>query len=64
MTTGSSAAQGVSLERREVLRKGTKYAIYFALSFLIANTLLAYIIGTDALGRIITDPPSQHSRRA
>lgn len=41
-------------------KKTLKHFIYFALSFLIANTLLAWIIGTDKLFTIITDPPSQH----
>ena len=40
--------------------KGSKHAIYFVLSFLIANTLLAWIIGTDKLFLIVTDPPAEH----
>jgi cytochrome c oxidase accessory protein FixG len=42
------------------LKKGTKYAVYFILSFLIANALLAWIIGTDKLFKIVSDPPSEH----
>jgi cytochrome c oxidase accessory protein FixG len=45
---------------QKLLRKGVKYLISAALSFLIANTLLAYSIGTDALFRLVTEPPSQH----
>lgn len=41
-------------------RKGLKHAIFFALSFAIANTFLAYIIGSEALRTIVTDPPAQH----
>lgn len=41
-------------------KKTPKHFTYFALSFLIANTLLAWIIGTDKLYAIITDPPSEH----
>jgi len=41
-------------------KKSLKHSLYFVLSFLIANTLLAWIIGTDKLSAIITDPPSQH----
>ncbi len=41
-------------------KKILKYAVYFALSFLIANTLLAYVIGVDQLAAIVTDPPSAH----
>lgn len=41
-------------------KKILKQIIFFALSFLIANLFLSYIIGVDALKKIITDPPSQH----
>jgi len=45
----------------EKIRKKTlKHVIFFAISFLIANTFLAYIIGSDALIDIVTDPPSEH----
>jgi cytochrome c oxidase accessory protein FixG len=47
---------------KEKLRKRIlKHVIFFAISFLIANTFLAYIIGSDALIDIITDPPSEHA---
>jgi cytochrome c oxidase accessory protein FixG len=46
----------------KILKRGGKHALFLALSFLIGNTLLAYIIGTEELFRIITDPPSQHIR--
>ena len=41
-------------------RKTLKHAIFFALSFVIANVFLAYIISADALWTIITDPPREH----
>lgn len=44
----------------KTVRKLTKYAIFFAIAFLIGNTLLAWIIGVDQLWTIVTDPPSQH----
>jgi cytochrome c oxidase accessory protein FixG len=44
----------------KMTRKGLKHGIYLALSFLISNTFLAYIIGIDELWVIVTDPPSQH----
>ena len=34
--------------------------IFFALSFLIANVFLAYIISADTLWTIVTDPPREH----
>ncbi len=44
----------------KIFKKGTKYLIFFVISFLIANTFLAYIIGIDQLWKIATDPISQH----
>lgn len=41
-------------------RKFSKHALFLALSFLVGNTLLAYIIGADALRRIVTDNPLHH----
>lgn len=45
---------------KKIFKKFLKYFIFFILSFLIANTFLAYIIGIDKLWNIITDPPSAH----
>lgn len=45
----------------EKIRKKTlKHSIFFIISFLIANTFLAYIIGIEELFVIITDNPSNH----
>ena len=44
----------------KIFKKVTKYFIFFVISFLIANTFLAYIIGIDQLWKIVTDPLSQH----
>jgi cytochrome c oxidase accessory protein FixG len=41
-------------------RKLTKHGIFLALSFIIGNTLLAYIIGLDELKLIVTDDPRHH----
>lgn len=41
-------------------RKLTKYAIFFAIAFLIGNTLLAWVVGVEQLWTIVTDPPSEH----
>jgi cytochrome c oxidase accessory protein FixG len=46
--------------RAKILRRLAKHALFLGISFLIGNTLLAYIIGSDALLRIINDPPSEH----
>ena len=42
--------------RKKVLKTG----IFFGISFTISNLFLAYIIGAEQLGQIITDPPSEH----
>jgi cytochrome c oxidase accessory protein FixG len=44
----------------KVAKKAAKHGIFFALSFIIGNTLLAYIIGIDALKKIVTDDPRMH----
>ncbi len=44
----------------KLAKKGAKHAIFFVLSFIIGNTLLAYIIGIDALKQIVTDDPRLH----
>lgn len=44
----------------KILKKGIKLGIFFAISFLIANIFLAYIIGADALWEIVTDDPREH----
>ena len=46
--------------REKIIRKTSKHIIFFGLSFLIANIFLAYIIGSEALLDIVTDPPSEH----
>jgi cytochrome c oxidase accessory protein FixG len=45
---------------RKVFKKVLKLGIFFVLSFIVGNTLLAYIIGTDRLFPIITDDPRHH----
>jgi len=44
----------------KIIKKLSKWSIFYILSFMIGNTFLAYIIGTDALFRIITDNPLNH----
>lgn len=40
--------------------KSAKYVSFYLLSFVIANTFLAYIIGSRALWKIVTEPLSEH----
>ncbi len=53
-------AEGKSWTTELYIRKAVKHIVFFALSFLIANTFLSYIIGTDELFKIMREPVSQH----
>ncbi|WP_461790586.1 cytochrome c oxidase accessory protein CcoG [Pedobacter sp.] len=45
----------------KIWKKGLKHALFLLISFLIANTFLAYIIGSDKLYLIITEPIGKHA---
>ncbi len=44
----------------KIRRKILKHAIFFGLSFLVGNTLLAYLIGIESLWQLVTDDPRLH----
>ena len=44
----------------KVWKKGVKHLLFIIISFAIANTFLAYMIGADVLYKIITEPISAH----
>lgn len=44
----------------KIFKKSLKQIFFFAISFLIGNTFLAYIIGVDEVFRYIKDTPTQH----
>lgn len=44
----------------KILKKVSKQGIFFGISFFISNLFLAYVIGTDALRNIVSEPPSAH----
>ncbi len=44
----------------KIFRKGLKFAIFYGISFAIANTFLAYIIGSEELFTIISEPVKDH----
>lgn len=48
------------LTREKIIKKTAKHSIFVVLSFMIANTFLAYIIGSENLIKIATEPVSQH----
>ncbi|MFO1501334.1 MAG: cytochrome c oxidase accessory protein CcoG [Verrucomicrobiota bacterium] len=45
---------------QKLRKKLVKHAVFLSLSFLIGNTLLSYIIGTEQLIQIVTDNPARH----
>ena len=47
-------------DSKKILKKASKHIIFWLLSFLIANTFLAYILGSDELWSIQTDPLGDH----
>ncbi|MBS7563326.1 cytochrome c oxidase accessory protein CcoG [Mucilaginibacter sp. Bleaf8] len=44
----------------KIAKKTGKHVAFIILSFIIANTFLAYIIGSESLFKIITEPVTQH----
>lgn len=44
----------------KLIKKFSKWTIFWIVSFIIANTFLAYVIGIDELKKIITDPIGAH----
>jgi len=48
-------------DQEKITKKAIKHSIFFAISFIISNLLLGYIIGGDALIALITSPPTRHA---
>ncbi len=46
--------------KEKIFKRILKHTIYFVISFMIANTFLSYIIGSEALWEIQLDKPSEH----
>jgi cytochrome c oxidase accessory protein FixG len=44
----------------KLFKKTFKHSLFLGISFLIANTFLAYLIGSDTLIQIITEPVNAH----
>jgi cytochrome c oxidase accessory protein FixG len=60
-----NARQQIALDKQPMngtkfAKKALKHSIYLVLSWLICNLFLSYIVGTDELFRIISEPPSAH----
>ncbi|MEZ4685822.1 MAG: cytochrome c oxidase accessory protein CcoG [Bacteroidia bacterium] len=46
--------------REKILKRGGKWLIFAILAFLIGNLVMAYIIGTDELSKLVTEGPAEH----
>lgn len=44
----------------KIIKKASKHTLFFAISFLIGNTFLAYIIGIEELQKLVTAPISEN----
>ncbi|RZJ68683.1 MAG: cytochrome c oxidase accessory protein CcoG [Flavobacterium sp.] len=49
-----------SWNAEKIRKRSFKFALFFLVSFLIANIFLAYLIGSDELIRIVEDGPKSH----
>ncbi|MDB5144975.1 MAG: cytochrome c oxidase accessory protein CcoG [Mucilaginibacter sp.] len=47
-------------DKEKVIKKTGKHLLFLFFSFLIANTFLAYLVGSENLLKIVTEPISQH----
>ncbi len=47
-------------DTKKFFKKTLKHLIFFGIAFIIGNTFLAYLVGSDRLIEIITSPPSEH----
>jgi len=54
------ALKDAPMSSSKFLKKSSKQAIFFLISFLIANTFLSYIVGVDKLYQYIIDTPAEH----
>lgn len=57
--------QRIQLDKQDwnaekVFKKSLKHVVFFGLSFIIANLLLSYIIGSDKVIQLLTTDPSTH----
>lgn len=54
------ALKKAALSGQKIFKKSLKQTIFFSISFIIANTFLAYIIGVEEVLRYVQDTPAQH----
>ncbi|MBB6610358.1 cytochrome c oxidase accessory protein CcoG [Pontibacter sp. Tf4] len=58
--TKQRALDKMPWNREKILKKGAKTAVFLAISFLISNLFLAYVIGIEELQKIIVEGPLNH----
>jgi len=46
--------------RDKIFKKTAKFSIFFLFSFLIANLVMAYMVGVDELSKMVTQPPAEN----
>ncbi len=54
--THQKALDKLPWNAEKIRKRGSKIAVFFAVSFAVANTFLAYIIGIDELEKMIVEP--------
>ena len=54
------ALNKATMSVEKLFKKATKHIVFFIISFIIANTFLAYLISTDELFKLISEPLSEH----
>lgn len=58
--TRQKALRNSSWNTEKITKRAVKYVVYLFISFLISNTFLAYIVGTDTLYKYITHGPAEN----
>ena len=54
------ALQQASWDKEKIFKRVVKFILFFALSYLIANTLLCYLISFDEVAKMYTEPIGGH----
>ncbi|MDX5347547.1 MAG: cytochrome c oxidase accessory protein CcoG, partial [Hymenobacteraceae bacterium] len=58
--TKQKALDKAAWNTEKIIKRVSKHGIFLLISFVIANLFLAYIIGPEALFKIVTDSPLNH----
>lgn len=59
-STYQKALKQAPWNTEKIIKRSSKYFLFFVLSFLIANVFLSYIIGMDEVLKIAMEPVSKH----